>query len=207
MEADFCHPVETADMNTPRGFTLIELMIVIAIIAIIAAVAIPSLLRSRMTANETAAIASCRAFSEAEEIFHRSDYDGDGVLEYTTKMSGNFSLLETVAGTDDLTLIDKAFAMAEGDPGAVTSNRAGYVFTILTSQGAAAAGGTKVYINSGNMIYGFAMSALPAAYDGTGRNNFMINNSGTTYQADLGSGVTAHPTSYNPTSPTYTPAQ
>ena len=193
-------------MLTRRGFTLIELMIVIAIIAIIAAVAIPSLLRSRMTANETAAIASCRAFSEAEEIFHRSDYDANGILEYATKLSGTFSLLETVAGTSDLSLIDKAFAMSEGDPG-IPSNRQGYVFTVLTTQGAAASGGAKLYLNGTHMIYGFAMSALPAAYDGTGRNNFIINNAGTTYQADLGSGVSVHPTGYNPSSPTYTPAQ
>ena len=65
-----------------KGFTLIELMIVVAIIAIIAAIAIPSLLRSRMAANSTAAAAACKAFAEAEEIYHRTDYDKDGVLEY-----------------------------------------------------------------------------------------------------------------------------
>src|SRR3954468_14832554 len=95
-----------------KGFTLIELMIVVAIIAIIAAIAIPSLLRSRMAANATAAAASCKAFAEAEEIYHRTDYDGDGVLEYAVKMSGPTSLLTNASV--EIALIDRAFANAEG---------------------------------------------------------------------------------------------
>ena len=71
-----------------KGFTLIELMIVVAIIAIIAAIAIPNLLRSRMAANETAAVAACKAFCTAEDIYRRTDYNKDGVLEYSQKLSG-----------------------------------------------------------------------------------------------------------------------
>lgn len=52
-----------------RGFTLVEIMIVVAIIALIAAIAIPNLLRARHNANETAAIGTTRTFSTALESF------------------------------------------------------------------------------------------------------------------------------------------
>ena len=66
------------------GFTLIELMIVVAIIAIIAAIAIPNLLRSRMTANEGAAIGTMRTISSAQQQFQSAaiDPDGSGMGQY-----------------------------------------------------------------------------------------------------------------------------
>src|ERR1051326_5491517 len=56
-------------MNTRRGFSLLELLIVVAIILIIATIAIPSLLRSRQSAQESAAVAQLRTINTAEVTY------------------------------------------------------------------------------------------------------------------------------------------
>lgn len=78
-------------MKTQAGFTVIELMVVVTVIAIIAAIALPALLRSRMHANETAAIQNLRTLHSAETGFHntknrfgdieelKSEEDGQGL--------------------------------------------------------------------------------------------------------------------------------
>jgi prepilin-type N-terminal cleavage/methylation domain-containing protein len=74
-------------MKKNTGFTLIELMIVVAIIAIIAAIAIPNLLRSRMSANEASAAGAMRTLSTAEVQFQTAafvDGNADGIGDYGT---------------------------------------------------------------------------------------------------------------------------
>jgi len=74
-------------MKRKQGFTLVELMCVIVIIAILLSLAIPGLLRSKMTANESSAISSTRTISTAEAQFKQSlisDANSDGQGDYGT---------------------------------------------------------------------------------------------------------------------------
>jgi prepilin-type N-terminal cleavage/methylation domain-containing protein len=72
------------------GFTLIELMIVVAIIAIIAAIAIPNLLRSRLQSNESAAISNLRAVVGAEVAYHGANYQYTGAFDDLTTATPPF---------------------------------------------------------------------------------------------------------------------
>src|ERR1700693_5043317 len=74
--------MKRATMQPRQGFSLIELLIVVAIILIIAAIAIPSLLRARIAANEASAVAAIRTINTAE-ISYNSAYPTVGFANLT----------------------------------------------------------------------------------------------------------------------------
>lgn len=114
-------------MKTDRGFSLLELLIVVAIILIIATIAIPSLLRSRQAAQESSAVAQIRTINTAE-------------ITYLSANQGSFG---SIAELITQGLLDSRFA------GSVS----GYSFTVTASGSDYTASATPTSTNAGRFGY------------------------------------------------------
>src|SRR5947207_3772137 len=92
-------PNRSKKMKTNRGFSLLELLIVVAIILIIATIAIPSLLRSRQSAQESSAVAQIRTINTAEITYLSSNQGAFGGVpelrseEHTSELQSHSDLV------------------------------------------------------------------------------------------------------------------
>ena len=147
------------DKRQSNGFTLMELLIVIAIILILMLMAIPTIGSLKKQANETSAIQSIRAITQAE-LQYESTFPASGYACSLTALGGD---PKTGAPTS------AAAQMLQGD---LTSGfKSGYIFAIGNC--------TKVTVGGTDRITGYTVTAVPQTVGKTGDSGFCSDQFGT----------------------------
>jgi prepilin-type N-terminal cleavage/methylation domain-containing protein len=149
-------------MRKQEGFSLIELLIVVAIILIIAAIAIPNLLRARIAANESAAVSGVRTLNTAQ-ISYYSAYPTIGYASALSNLGGSCTGANPPA-SNGACLTDDAVA---------TGSKSGYYFNVTN-------------VTGGPPATAYQVSAYPIGYNQTGVRYFcstqdaVVRDAGTT---------------------------
>ncbi len=154
-----------------KGFTLVEIMIVVAIIALLAAIAIPNLLRARLNANQTAAASTVRAINTAAQSFNGAN-----------PARGYPASLAELTGTATTAPPGPPYIDPTVDTATTLGSRQGYNFTYVMDT----TGGGVV----GTPGLRFHVYARPAVHGTTGLNEYYCDESGAVYYCSAAALVT-----------------
>jgi len=151
-----------SDMRKQEGFSLIELLVVVAIILIIAAIAIPNFLRAKMAANEASAVASMRTIFTGEAAYYAAGWSNPGALGFSgTLMDLGASKGCAPPKLDSACQIDDVLANANTPATA----KSGYFYTYVPN-------------NNGVLNISFTLNGDPALRGSTGERSFFTDQSG-----------------------------
>ena len=175
-----------------RGFTVIELMIAVAVIAIVAAIAIPNLLQGRLQTNEANALAAMKAYATAQVTFQRANFSavpGNAAAAAARIYTANFSNLHYGAdgGGALVALLTRPFADAREDDPALCPTFAGIQAPGPYAPYQGYLFNEDPYAAADTFRSLFCLVGLPAAYARTGYHAYWIGTDGIARLANTGS--------------------